>query len=143
VFQKLNKFGVPTVGMISAAIIPAFLVLLVKDMAGLADLYAIGVVGAIATNLGATSTDKHLKLAAWERYLMFATFLVMAAIELSLFYDKPHARVFAVTVLAVGLILRGLASERAAKRKAVTTRAPSMVFSRKAGEQVAEGWGGD
>ena len=112
-------------------------------MAGLADLYAIGVVGAIATNLGATSTDKKLKLAGWERYLMFATFLVMAAIEVSLFYDKPHARVFAVTVLAVGLILRGLASERAAKRKAATTRAPSMVFSRKAGEQVAAGSGGD
>src|SRR5438874_1614075 len=136
VFQKLNNFGVPTLGMISAAVIPAFLVLLVKDMAGLADLYAIGVVGAIATNLGATSTDKHLKLAAWERYLMFATFLVMAAIELSLFYDKPHARVFAVTVLAVGLILRGLASERAAKRKAATASAPTTAFHRRDGQQL-------
>jgi hypothetical protein len=27
-------------------------------MSGLADLYAVGVVGAIATNLGATSTDR-------------------------------------------------------------------------------------
>src|SRR5439155_8087035 len=143
VFQKLNKFGVPTVGMISAAIIPAFLVLLVKDMAGLADLYAIGVVGAIATNLGATSTDKHLKLAAWERYLMFATFLVMAAIELSLFYDKPHARVFAVTVLAVGLILRGLASERAAKRKAATASAPTTAFHRRDGQQLPSLSAGD
>src|SRR5437660_5109484 len=143
VFQKLNKFGVPTLGMISAAIVPAFLVLLVKDMAGLADLYAIGVVGAIATNLGATSTDKILRLAGWERYLMFATFLVMAAIELSLFYDKPHARVFAVTVLAVGLILRGLASERAAKGKATTARAPTTAFDRRGGERLPSTSEGD
>ena len=48
---------------------------------------------------------------------MFCTFLIMAAIEISLFVDKPHARVFAVTVLAVGLILRGLAFERASRKK--------------------------
>jgi amino acid transporter len=117
VFQRLNKFGVPSIGMVVATIIPMVLVVAVKDMAGLADLYAIGVVGAIAANLGSTSTDKHLGLRRWERGLMFGTFLVMAAIEISLFIDKPHARVFAVTVLAVGLVLRGLAAERAAKRK--------------------------
>ena len=68
----------------------------VKDMAGLADLYAVGVVGAIATNLGATSTDRKLDLARWERVLMFCTFLIMAAIEISLFIDKPNARLFAL-----------------------------------------------
>jgi amino acid transporter len=115
-FQRLNRFGVPVLGIIVAATIPALLVMLVKDMAGLADLYAIGVVGAIAANLGSTSTDRHLALRSWERTLMFATFLVMAAIELSLFIDKPHARVFAVTILAIGLVLRGLASERAKKK---------------------------
>jgi len=66
------------------------LVIAVSDMAGLADLYAIGVVGAIAANLGSSSTDKHLDLARWERGLMFTTFVVMAAIELSLFIDKPQ-----------------------------------------------------
>jgi amino acid transporter/nucleotide-binding universal stress UspA family protein len=117
IFQKLNKFGVPGAGMIVATIIPMFLVILVKDMAGLADLYAIGVVGAIAANLGSTSTDRKIGLAGWERSLMFGTFIVMAAIETSLFIDKPHARVFAVTILAIGLILRGLAREHAGKKK--------------------------
>ena len=115
--QKLNRFGVPLAGMIVATIVPLALVLAVNDMAHLADLYAIGVVGAIATNLGATSTDRGLNLLRKERVLMFVTFLVMAAIEISLLVDKPHARAFAVTVLAIGLILRGLATERAAKRK--------------------------
>ncbi len=124
IFQKLNRYGVPTVGMVAATIVPLGLVLFVKDMAGLADLYAVGVVGAIATNLAATSTDRRLDLKRWERILMFVTFLIMAAIEISLFVDKPHARVFAVTILAVGLVLRGLALERASKKEKTRSAAP-------------------
>ncbi len=89
-----------------------------KDVSGLADLYAVGVVGAIATNLGACSTDRKLGLASWERSLMFVTFLIMLAIEVSLFADKPSARVFAGTVLLFGLLLRGLAAEYAQRAKA-------------------------
>jgi amino acid transporter len=118
-FERLNAFGVPTLGLVVAAVIPAILVVAVKDMAGLADLYAVGVVGAIATNLGASSTDRKLDLARWERVLMFCTFLIMSAIEISLFIDKPNARLFALAVLAVGLIMHGLAAERATKRRAV------------------------
>jgi amino acid transporter/nucleotide-binding universal stress UspA family protein len=119
IFQRLNRWGVPGFAMAFATIIPMLLVLLVKDMAGLADLYAVGVVGAIATNLGATSTDRKLSIKTSERALMFGTFLVMAAIEMSLLIDKPNARYFAVTILAVGLILRGLVQERRMKKEAV------------------------
>jgi nucleotide-binding universal stress UspA family protein len=127
--QKLNRFGVPLAGMIVATIVPLALVLAVSDMVHLADLYAIGVVGAIATNLGATATDCGLGLLRKERVLMFVTFLIMAAIEISLLVDKPHARAFAVTVLAIGLILRGLATERAAKKRPET---PAMETEFKA-----------
>jgi len=125
IFQRLNQWGVPSAGMLLATLVPMALVVLVKDMAGLADLYAVGVVGAIATNLGATATDWKLTIKPWERTLMFATFLVMAAIELSLLVDKPNARYFAVTILAVGLILRGLVQERRAKKEA---RVPVQAF---------------
>jgi nucleotide-binding universal stress UspA family protein len=118
IFQRLNKWGVPTGGMLLATIVPILLVLMVRDVAGLADLYAVGVVGAIATNLGATATDRTRPIKPWERGLMFATFLVMFAIELSLLVDKPNARYFVVTVLAFGLILRGLVQERRAKKAA-------------------------
>ncbi len=131
-FQKLNKFGVPNAGIIVATVVPVVLVLAVKDVAGLADLYAVGVVGAIATNLGASSTDKKLGLVRWERILMFCTFLVMVAIEISLFVYKPGARVFAVTILAIGLILRGLASEQARRKSlaaAAAAPAPNVVAS--------------
>jgi nucleotide-binding universal stress UspA family protein len=117
VFQKLNKFGVPNLAVVVATLIPAMLVVAVSDMAGLADLYAIGVVGAIATNLGATSTDRKIRLARWERALMVGTFAIMLAIEVSLFIDKPGARIFAVSILAVGLFLRGLVVEFGKKRE--------------------------
>ena len=126
IFQRLNKWGVPSAGMLLATLVPMALVLLVKDMVGLADLYAVGVVGAIATNLGATSTDRKLSIKTWERTLMFATFIVMAAIEISLLIDKPNARYFAVTILAVGLILRGLVQERRMKKEA----APALIPER-------------
>ncbi len=124
IFQRLNKWGVPSAGMLLATVVPMLLVIVVKDMSGLADLYAVGVVGAIATNLGATSTDRKLSIKTWERTLMFSTFLVMASIEMSLLIDKPNARYFAVTILAVGLILRGLVQERRMKKEAVPEKLP-------------------
>jgi amino acid transporter/nucleotide-binding universal stress UspA family protein len=127
IFHRLNKWGVPSAGMLLATVVPMLLVLLVKDMAGLADLYAVGVVGAIATNLGATASDRKLLIKSWERALMFTTFIVMAAIELSLLIDKPNARYFAVTILAVGLILRGLVLERRMKKEAMPRKLPLEV----------------
>jgi amino acid transporter/nucleotide-binding universal stress UspA family protein len=126
-FQRLNKWGVPGFGMALATLVPMALVILVKDMAGLADLYAVGVVGAIATNLGATATDRKLSIKTWERTLMFATFIVMAAIEMSLLIEKPNARYFAVTILAVGLILRGLVQERRMKKQARGALVPEKL----------------
>jgi amino acid transporter len=129
-FERLNPFGVPTLGLIVATVLPAVLVTTVRDMAGLADLYAVGVVGAIATNLGASATDRKLDLARWERILMFFTFLIMSGIEVSLFIDKPNARLFALGMMAFGLVLRGLAVERAEKRRAVEAARAAAPISK-------------
>ncbi len=110
-FQRLNHFGVPFIPLIIATVIPIILIVVTKDVAKLAALYAIGFVGAIATNLGSTSTDKALPLSKKERAFMFLGFLVMAAVEITLFIDKPNARNFAIAVIVVGLILRGVAKE--------------------------------
>jgi amino acid transporter/nucleotide-binding universal stress UspA family protein len=127
-FSKLNNYGVPNAGLIVATLVPAALVAAVSDVGGLADLYAVGVVGAIATNLGASSTDRKLDLRRWERVLMFFTFLIMAAIEISLFWDKPNARYFAGSVLLIGLILRGLASEHLQRKAAEAAAAATPAL---------------
>jgi amino acid transporter/nucleotide-binding universal stress UspA family protein len=142
VFQKLNKFGVPNIAMLAAAVIPAILVIVVKDMSGLADLYAIGVVGAIATNLGASATDRKLGLLRRERILMLITFVIMLAIEVSLFWDKPKARIFATTVLVVGLIMRGLAAEATQRRRreaAAEATAPDLPTPVQPGRVLGSG----
>jgi amino acid transporter/nucleotide-binding universal stress UspA family protein len=118
VFHNLNRFGVPNAGILLATVVPAALVALVNDMSGLANLYAVGVVGAIATNLGASSTDKKLDLGKSERTLMFITFLIMAAIEISLLIDKADARAFSITILAIGLFARAFMGERRQKKAA-------------------------
>jgi nucleotide-binding universal stress UspA family protein len=133
-FEKLNGFGVPTLGLLVSTLVPAFLVIAVRDVSGLADLYAVGVVGAIATNLGSTSTDRSLRLEPWERVLMFSTFILMSAIEITLFAVKPNARVFCAAILSVGLILHGLAAERARKRR---ERAQPAAVTTKPLEQAA------
>jgi amino acid transporter/nucleotide-binding universal stress UspA family protein len=136
IFQKLNRFGVPTASIYAATVVPAILVAAVNDMSGLADLYAVGVVGAIATNLGASSTDKHLELGKGERTLMFCTFVVMALIEISLFIFKPNARLFTLVILAVGLIARGLVTERRQKKEAVEAKTAATVFARDMAEKT-------
>jgi amino acid transporter len=111
-FQSLNYYGVPKLPLLIATIIPIILLYNVGTVAGLANLYAVGFVGAIATNLGSTSTDKSLNLSARERIMMFLTFCILAAVEITLFIEKPDARSFVISVLAAGLLLRGLVLER-------------------------------
>lgn len=122
-FMKLNRFGVPLIALIVATIIPIGLVLLIKNVAGLATLYAIGFIGAIATNLVATSTDWKLGLKWGERGLMMVSSLILVATEITLFIDKPGARYYALAVIAVGLLLRAL-SPGAAKRRKQAIKAP-------------------
>jgi amino acid transporter len=124
-FQKLNRFGVPIIPLVIATFIPIILVITVKNVTGLAALYAIGFVGAIATNLGSTSTDKSLDLRKWERSLMFFSFLVMAAIEITLFIDKPQARIYALIVIFIGLLLRAISQK--IKEKPVPILSPVQV----------------
>lgn len=130
IFQKLNGFGVPILSLVVATLVPMLIVYIEADVASLANLYAVGFVGAIATNLGSTSTDSRLGIKKYERIFMFSAFLIMAAIELTLFIEKPNARNFAITILAIGLFLRALVQERqnkTARSKKVATRNYTVV----------------
>lgn len=102
-FSGLNRFGMPVLPLLIAAVIPAFVVLLFPDVTALAGLYAIGVVGAIAINLGTTSTNRELSLRGFERALMLSLTVVMIAIEGTICVVKPDARGFAMIVLVAGL----------------------------------------
>ena len=115
-FSKLNRFGVPKLPLLIATVTPMVILFFVNDIAKLADLYAVGFVGAIATNIGVNAYDKTIPMTKTERYLMWFTFAVMFAIEITLLIDKPNARRFALTIMSIGLILRALVMEHRQKQ---------------------------
>ena len=63
---RLNRHGVPKIPLFIAVGIPIVILAVTKQFEGLAGLYAIGVVGAIAVNLGACTFNKRLDL-KWYR----------------------------------------------------------------------------
>ncbi len=112
-FTKLNSHGVPWLPMGIAALLPLLVVAISPDQLSLMELYAIGVVGAITVNLGSCLLNKKLKLNFFEYTLMGLTFLVLAAVEVTLAKTKPNALFFIVCILVLGLGLRAWAQRRA------------------------------
>ena len=99
----LNRYGMPKIPLVVAAVIPAVVVVLFPDVEKLAGLYAIGVVGAISITLATTSTNRELDLKRFERVFMLALTAIMLAIGLTICVEKPAARSFALIVLVSGL----------------------------------------
>jgi amino acid transporter len=103
---RLNSHGVPSIPLIAAVAIPILVLAVTKDFEALAGLYAIGVVGAIAVNLGSCTFNKRLGLPWYQRLIMGATFFVLAAVELTIAKTKSDALFFAMCVLGAGYALR-------------------------------------
>jgi amino acid transporter/nucleotide-binding universal stress UspA family protein len=121
-FTKLNSHGVPWRPLLVAILLPAILVVLSDDLDSLADMYAIGVVGAITVNLGSSCFNKRLKLNWPEFVTMLVTFLVLFAIEITIAKTKPAALFFAACVLGTGFGLRWYAMKRAGMETVTLTR---------------------
>ncbi len=103
---RLNRHGVPWVPLCVAVGIPILVLAVTRKFEALAGLYAIGVVGAIAVNLGSCTFNKKLALTWYQRLLMGVTFLILSAVEVTIAKTKPDALFFAICVLGVGFILR-------------------------------------
>lgn len=115
-FSRLNAHGVPYVPLWIAVILPFFLTIITADLDSLADMYAIGVVGAIAVNLGSCWYNKKLGLNWRERTVMGFTFVVLFCIEITIAKTKPAALFFAVCVVGIGFALRAYSMKRAGLR---------------------------
>jgi amino acid transporter/nucleotide-binding universal stress UspA family protein len=119
---RLNHHGVPRIPLFVAVVIPILVLALTPTFEGLAGLYAIGVVGAIAVNLGACTFNKRLDLTWWQRLLMGVTFLILSAVELTIAKTKPDALFFAICVLGIGLALRAYSHKLSGLRTVIMTR---------------------
>ena len=112
-FTKLNSHGVPWLPLTVAIVLPLILVVISHDLHALADMYAIGVVGAITVNLGSCCFNQRLQLKLWERGIMIATFLILFTVEITIAKTKPAALFFAACVLGIGFALRWWAMKHA------------------------------
>ena len=113
---RLNSHGVPWLPLVISVVLPIGVVAVASDLATLADLYAIGVVGAIAVNLGSCTFNKLIHMHWVERFIMGATFFVLSVVEITIAWTKPNALFFAVLILGVGIGLRGYSQRRAGLR---------------------------
>ncbi len=129
-FSKLNYSGVPWVGLIVACALPmGVLVLIGSDAKMLGELYAIGVVGAIAINVMSCAANKALEIAKWERIGLWSLGGLMTVVEATIVIAKPNATIFAGSIIAVVLVMRYAVGTRA-KVRAEAPRLPTP----------AEGW---
>lgn len=129
VFGRLNPYGVPWLPLILSTLLPVLVVIFTPDLESLADLYAVGVVGAITVNLGACSFNKKLHMHMAERVVMMGTFLVLFGVELTIAKTKGNALFFALCVLGLGLSLRAYAQKRAGLRTLTVTEEIAAAIS--------------
>lgn len=126
---KLNPHGVPFVPLIAAVALPVVVLAVTKDFEALAGLYAIGVVGAIAVNLGSCTFNKRLGLPWYQRLIMGLTFVILAAVEVTIAKTKPEALFFAVCVLTAGYALRAYSHKASGLKTMTVTRQVAEMVS--------------
>lgn len=110
--RRLNRYGVPIIPLLVSAAAPIIVLLFVQDVLTLAELYAIGVVGAIFINVGSTSTDRSISIGKITRLMMMISAVILFFVELSIAVEKPKAAAFAAIVLVVGLFARYVTKRR-------------------------------
>jgi amino acid transporter/nucleotide-binding universal stress UspA family protein len=121
-FTQLNRHGVPLLPLLIAFGLPALVLLATTSFTALAGLYAIGVVGAIAVNLGSCTFNRTVGFTWYDRLLFGFTFVVLAAVELTLAHTKQDALFFVMCVLLGGLAVRAYSLKRSGITTVTVTR---------------------
>ena len=111
-FTVLNRHGVPIISLLIAVGLPIVVLVSTANFTALAGLYAIGVVGAIAMNIGSCCFNRALPVQLHDRILFGVTFAILCLVEITLAHTKPDALFFVVCVVGGGLILRAYTQKR-------------------------------
>lgn len=96
--SRLNYSGVPWIPLILACAGPVVLLALVRDLEGLADLYAIGVVGAITMSVASCALNGKLPISKKTRWALLGLGVVMGLVWLTIAGTKHHATIFAFSL---------------------------------------------
>ena len=121
-FRRLNSHGVPIYPLLIAIGLPSVVLLFTSSFTALAGLYAIGVVGAIAVNVGSCAFNRTIDFTWYDRLLFGITFVVLFAVEFTLAHTKPDALFFVTCILVSGLALRAYTLKRQGLTTLTVTR---------------------
>jgi amino acid transporter/nucleotide-binding universal stress UspA family protein len=124
--MRLNYSGVPWIALILACVAPAALLLYEADVKSLGELYAIGVVGAIAINVLSCAINRSLPIGSLERRALWALGVFMAVIFATICIAKPNATLFAGVMVGTVLLVR-MGLRWNAHRRAVEEAARAVV----------------
>ena len=128
VFTRLNRYGMPWVGLVTATVMPVGVLFWSgANLLFLSKLYAIGVVGAISINLLACGTNAKLALKKWERVTLLIVGAITSAVEITIAIDKRDALYFALAVITVGLVARYAAKILRERQAALPAAVPVPV----------------
>lgn len=105
-FSRVNSFGVPWYGLFAACLLPSAVVVLAGNIQNLADMYAIGVVGAICLNLGCTAWNPAFDIKRVQRVALWCIAGLLAAIWLTIAVTKLKALTFLLIILSGAMVLR-------------------------------------
>jgi len=128
-FTRLNRHGVPIYPLLIAVGIPSLVLLAATSFTSLAGLYAIGVVGAIAVNVGSCAFNRTAGFTWYDRVLFAITFAILFLVELTLAHSKPDALFFVTCVLLGGLALRAYTLKRQGLTTLTVTREVADMVS--------------
>jgi nucleotide-binding universal stress UspA family protein len=140
-FTSLNRHGVPKLPLAASVLLPSVVLLLTLPnpqdaLHMLAGLYAIGVVGAIAVNVGSCTFNRALPVKWWDRGMFGVTFVILSAVELTLARTKPDALFFVVCVLGIGLALRAWSHKHAGLATVTVPREVAEIVQPEALEKL-------
>lgn len=103
---KLNYSGVPWVALIASVVLSIAIVLIERRPEKLAELYIIGVCGAITSTVMSCALNKKIEIGRKSRAAMWALGLFLLAITLTIVVTKPNATIFAGVVVGAVLAFR-------------------------------------
>ncbi len=112
---KLNYSGVPWIALVASCVVSVLIIFIERRPEKLAELYIIGVCGAITVTVLSCSLNRELKMARIERLGMTALGVFLLTVSLTIVVTKANATLFAGLVIAMVLAMRlGLATYRKA-----------------------------
>jgi len=112
---KLNYSGVPWVGLVASCAVSALIILIERRPEKLAELYIIGVCGAITVSVVSVAMNRGLGIRRTERLGMYALGGFLTLVTLTIVVTKLNATAFAGVV--IGSVLTTRAGMRWAKAR--------------------------